>query len=66
MLIWKIHKLICKKKYGDFQPGRDGKVKIRNLMVPDYILKSAQKRIRKLLNKRDFPEGCMAFPSIAE
>ena len=43
-------KIRPKKKYGNFQRDCSGKIKYRNLLVPDYILKSRQQFIAQLLN----------------
>jgi len=45
-----------KKKYGDFQRDIDGNIKHRKLMIPDYILKSRQKSIARLLSKIHLPD----------
>ena len=57
-------KIKPKKKYGDFQKDDRGNIRYRELMVPDYILKSRQQIIAQLLNKIDLPE--YMFGSVKE
>jgi RNA-directed DNA polymerase len=49
-------KIKPKKKYGDFQRDDFGNIRYRGLMVPDYILKSRQKKIAQFLNQYPLPE----------
>jgi RNA-directed DNA polymerase len=48
-------KLKPKKKYGDFQRDDLGNIKYRELLVPDFILKSRQQYIIRLLNQVHLP-----------
>lgn len=48
-------KLKPKKKYGDFQRDDEGNIKYRELFVPDFILKSRQQYIARLLNQVHLP-----------
>ncbi|MGG9964071.1 reverse transcriptase family protein [Ferruginibacter sp. SUN106] len=48
-------KLKPKKKYGDFQRDNWGNIKYRELFVPDFILKSRQQYIARLLNQVHLP-----------
>lgn len=45
-----------KRKYGDFQRDLYGNIKYRELLVPDYVLKSRQQYISQLLNQINLPE----------
>jgi RNA-directed DNA polymerase len=46
---------VPKTKYGRFQLDEQGNVRTRNLMVPDHTLKSIQRRIAAILNRKEFP-----------
>ena len=48
-------KLKPKKKFGDFQRDDAGNIKYRQLFVPDFILKSRQQYIARLLNQVHLP-----------
>ena len=49
-------KIQPKKKYGKFQIDQDGSIRMRNLLAPDYFLKSRQKLIANLLNRIVLPD----------
>lgn len=49
-------KINPKKKYGDFQRDDFGNIRFRELMVPNYILKSRQQKIAQFLNQISLPE----------
>lgn len=44
-----------KKKFGDFQRDKKGEIKYRDLLVPDFRLKTIQSRISSLLQTAEFP-----------